>query len=301
MIMVDRSYAAFIFSHGRANRVATYDALIKGGYTGKIYVVIDDEDDDADEYFDRFGVDQIMVFSKDDPLARYDFGMVNPPRGAIGYAKTWLDHTVAGLGLTHYIMCDDDIQSFAFKFFINGHSREMRAHCLDAIFEAMFGFLDTSGAIAVCPSQGGDYIGGAQRNDTGGKSVGAVKRRCVNVFFCRVGKPIQWAGIFNEDISAYTLMGQRGELFFTINHLMMHQLPTMVMSGGMTDSYQRYGLYVKVFFVVMHCPSCVKVSAIQGTSSSLSTGRVRFHHRVAWKNCVPMILSERYRKRRGEC
>lgn len=40
-----RNFAVFILSHGRAGNVKTYQTLINQGYTGNIYIVIDDEDD----------------------------------------------------------------------------------------------------------------------------------------------------------------------------------------------------------------------------------------------------------------
>ncbi len=43
-------FAVLILSHGRADRVYTIPTLRKGGYTGKIYIVVDNEDEQQDEY-----------------------------------------------------------------------------------------------------------------------------------------------------------------------------------------------------------------------------------------------------------
>ena len=45
--MSERNFAVFILTHGRAENVETYKALRDCGYTGKIYVIIDDEDDET--------------------------------------------------------------------------------------------------------------------------------------------------------------------------------------------------------------------------------------------------------------
>ena len=37
-------FCAFILTHGRPYKVHTYQTLRKAGYTGKIYIVIDNED-----------------------------------------------------------------------------------------------------------------------------------------------------------------------------------------------------------------------------------------------------------------
>lgn len=45
-----RSSAAFILTHGRPNNVLTYQALRTGGYTGPIYLIVDNEDKMLEEY-----------------------------------------------------------------------------------------------------------------------------------------------------------------------------------------------------------------------------------------------------------
>lgn len=47
---MDRNFAVFILSHGRAGKVYTFDTLRKQGYTGKIYIIIDNEDEQEAEY-----------------------------------------------------------------------------------------------------------------------------------------------------------------------------------------------------------------------------------------------------------
>ena len=47
-------FVIFILSHKRANNVVTYKTLKRQGYTGKIIVVIDNEDDTAEDYYKRF-------------------------------------------------------------------------------------------------------------------------------------------------------------------------------------------------------------------------------------------------------
>ena len=46
--MKTKNFAVFILSHGRANNIITLEALKAGNYTGKTYIIIDDEDNQAD-------------------------------------------------------------------------------------------------------------------------------------------------------------------------------------------------------------------------------------------------------------
>ena len=62
-------FAVFILTHGRADNVVTVPAIKKAGYTGKIYFIIDDEDEQAEEYKKNFGADRVIIFDKQ---AAYD-------------------------------------------------------------------------------------------------------------------------------------------------------------------------------------------------------------------------------------
>lgn len=65
-------YAVFILSHGRSDRVYTVETLKQCGYTGKVFIVCDDEDSELKEYQDRFA--NVLVFHKGDYAKRFDIG-----------------------------------------------------------------------------------------------------------------------------------------------------------------------------------------------------------------------------------
>ena len=58
-------FAVFILSHGRPDKVFTIKTLKRIGYTGKWYLVLDDEDSTRQEYINTFGEDHILLFNKD--------------------------------------------------------------------------------------------------------------------------------------------------------------------------------------------------------------------------------------------
>lgn len=70
--MRHNGFVAFILTHGRPDRVLTYEKLRKHGYTGKIYIVCDDEDKTLPEYRKRFG--DVLVFSKSEIAKTFDEG-----------------------------------------------------------------------------------------------------------------------------------------------------------------------------------------------------------------------------------
>ena len=43
-------FAVFILTHGRAKQQKTVKTLKRCGYTGRLYLIVDDEDKELDEY-----------------------------------------------------------------------------------------------------------------------------------------------------------------------------------------------------------------------------------------------------------
>ena len=57
-------FCVFILTHGRPDKVYTVNTLKKHGYTGPVYLVIDDEDNTSAKYYENYG-DQVIMFSKE--------------------------------------------------------------------------------------------------------------------------------------------------------------------------------------------------------------------------------------------
>lgn len=112
----------------------------------------------------------------------------------------------------------------------------------------------------------------------------------MNSFICSTERPFKFRGTFNEDVNTYCFLGSTGHLMFTYTGVSLTQKTTQSNAGGITDLYLRFGTYVKAFMTVMYCPSFVKVSM-------MGSRHRRIHHRINWRNAVPVILDESYKKR----
>lgn len=82
----------------------------------------------------------------------------------------------------------------------------------------------------------------------------------------------------------------RGKVFFTLIDLAITQAPTQQNDGGLTDIYLDYGTYVKSFYSIIIQPSAIKINMMGDKFR-------RVHHMVKWNNCVPKILSDRWKKK----
>ena len=54
------TFCVFILTHGRSNNVVTLKTLERCGYTGRLYLVVDDEDKTVEQYRRNFGAERVI-------------------------------------------------------------------------------------------------------------------------------------------------------------------------------------------------------------------------------------------------
>jgi len=281
-------FCAFILTHGRPDNVITYDRLKAHGYTGKIYIVIDDEDKTASDYYDRFG-DKVLMFSKEEMSKKFDQGDNFSDRRCIVYARNACFELAKQVGCKYFVQLDDDYNFFSLRVLINnGENLSSTKNLnLDRTFAALLRFYENTNTLTVAMAQGGDYIGGA-----GNPYVKkGYKRKAMNSFICSTDRPFKFFGRLNEDVNFYTTEGRKGRQIYTIMGLWLNQKETQSSAGGMTDIYLDKGTYLKSFYSVMYSPSCVKIGLMGNNSESM-----RIHHKVNWNTCAPKILDQSLKK-----
>ncbi len=282
-------FCAFILTHGRPDSVKTYNTLRKHGYTGPIYLVIDDEDDAADKYYEKYG-DEVVMFSKSEIAKTFDEGDNFDDRRTITYARNASFDIAKSLGYRYFVQLDDDYSSFSYRFDEDRYDKLTFLKSLDWLFSAICDYLTVTPFASIAIAQGGDHIGHGYR-----KTITA-KRKAMNSFVCDTERRFSFVGRFNEDVNTYTSKQRSGTLFLTILAAQLTQGQTQGNVGGSSEFYQRYGTYVKSFMTVMYAPSCVKVSTLGDPRSNNGRGCQRIHHRVSWVNTAPCIIREKYRK-----
>jgi hypothetical protein len=291
--MTNRNFAVFILTHGRADSVYTFKTLRQQGYTGKIYLLCDDEDKQIAKYKNLYGEDTVIVFKKQDAIDITDSGDNFKKRNSVVFARNWNFKIASDMGLTHFWQLDDDYTRFDYS--LNAEMQYTTSNNkigkLDDLLEAMMDFMDTTPFHSIAFAQGGDFIGGEGCTLLSRMRKDEIYRKVMNSFLFRVDRPVQFMGRINEDVNMYVEWGRRGILFMTSPQLRLQQVVTQQNSGGLTEIYLDLGTYTKSFYTVMYAPSCVKISEV-GTTDR------RIHHQVMWKYAVPKILDESHRKPR---
>jgi hypothetical protein len=280
------TFCVFILTHGRPDNVITFKTLEKCGYTGRLYLVVDNEDKTAEQYKARFGAERVIVFDKKAEADRCDEGNNFDERRTITMARNACFEIAERLGVTHFLELDDDYSCFRYRF-VDKYTTKGESKILDRAFIAMLDFYKSINAKSIAFAQGGDFIGGegcAMLSNYMHRS-----RKCMNSFFCSTERKFRFVGAMNEDVNTFVSLGSRGGVFLTIPFIGLEQAPTQSQTGGITDMYQRYGTYCKAFTTVMMMPSAVYVNMMRSVNP-------RLHHRFDWTKCVPCIISEKHRR-----
>lgn len=285
--MKHKSFVVFILTHGRAGNVKTLKTLKRAGYTGKTILVIDNEDEKEEEYKRIYGKENVIVFDKLDIAERYDAMDNFEERRTIFYARNACFEIAEKLGYEYFLELDDDYNSFEYRLVEDKRLAVRPVKNIDKLFDCMLDFLDISRACTVAFAQGGDLIGGKENKRFRDKLI----RKAMNSFFCKTDRKFDFVGRVNEDVNTYCLLGSRGKLLFTYTDVDLTQTQTQSQRGGMSEQYLDAGTYLKSFYSVMCCPSCVTVGMMGGSKMGM-----RLHHMVSWNNCTPKIISEKYKK-----
>lgn len=278
------NFVAFILTHGRPDNVITYKSLRKQGYTGKVIVVIDDEDTTADRYYENF--DDVEMFSKEAIAKTFDEGDNFNDRRSIVYARNACFEIAKKRGYKYFIQLDDDYRRYEYRVYNEQKQKPIRIKNLDNVFGALLDFYKKTNFATIAMAQGGDFIGG--KNNKMAKRP-TIYRKAMNSFICSTDRPFTFQGRINEDVNTYTSEASKGLLMGTIPLVALVQKTTQSNKGGMTDIYLDNGTYVKSFYTVLFSPSSCKVRPMGDT-------RMRLHHAIDWDRAVPKLIKESLKK-----
>lgn len=281
-----RDFVAFILTHGRADNVITYKAVRKVGYTGRVVLVLDDEDEQLDRYFSLYGKENCYVFEKTKYIASSD-SICKGDHRAILYARNACFDIAEELGYKYFIELDDDYSRFSYTFDSFGKVKQRSIKDLNYVWRRMLEYFVTCPKIScLAMGQRGDFVGGQQ--NTMLSSIG-TKRKAMNTLICSTERKFEFKGRYNDDVNTYTRLSQQGQIFLTILQVAINQEQSQSLEGGMTEVYRHDGTYQKSFSSVVVCPSAVKL-AMMGYRER------RLHHNVDWLRVAPKILNKKYKK-----
>ncbi len=283
-----KDFAIFILTHGRAEIVVTYNEIKRAGYDGLIYIVIDDEDDQEDVYRRIYG-EQVIKFCKSEVDKWTDRGDNKAEdKRAILWARNVTWEIASSLGLSHFMMLEDDQPAFMIRTTDSEYEvlGGKKIRHFNAWINMAIEFLHDMDADTVAFGQGGDFIGGV--HSRGCRDM--LKYKTMNSFICRTDRPIRFKGRYNEDCTDYVTGWMKGRGHWSIMALQVSQIETASLPGGMSETYKENGTYAKTAMSVCYAPSVVRFSMLRGQANE------RVHHNIRWNRVVPRIIRENNKK-----
>lgn len=276
-----RDFAVFILSHGRANQQLTVEMLEKCSYSGRLYIIVDDEDAQKDIYKAIYG-EKVIVFSKKEIESTFDTMTNQKEYRSVVYARNVCYEIANKLDAKYVLMCDDDISSLLFRVFNGEKLKGYKIKDIDKLFESMIEYISSANLAALGFSQEGAYVGGASSK----KYREGCNRLVSQMFLIDMTKKVPFRGIFNEDFNYSIDVGVAGEVALSTMLVSIKSPKRMTNEGGLHDLYVDNGVYVREFYSKIAHPGTVRIE-VKGHDLTFRTNR---------DSDVPKIISSSYRK-----
>ena len=242
-------FAVFITSHESPYVCKSLTSLVENGYTGAIYLVIDDMDKRIVEY--KSETRKTLVFHKLHYVETLDIGMstYNPQLAAVLYARAAVEDFAKALGLKYFCVMDDDLIGFRVRLPIDNKLASFKSINLDRVFDAYIEYMDNTPICCLSFANDGSFIGGVSAFDK------VLERRsCHTVFIRDTERPFDWSFAVNEDYISSLRMSNVGSVMFTLPFVQRTITGMGDRDEGMSDVYKTTSDFQRAFYATIARP-----------------------------------------------
>ena len=276
-------FAVFICTHGRPDAQHTLHALREAGYTGKIYLILDDEDSTEAKYYKYCDEHTtIKKFCKQYFVEHVDIGRSDAKRKAILYAKCACEEIANQLKLDAFCIADDDITSFRYRYESGDKLlTQQLTKNMDIVIDEYVKFILTNN---ICMTSFG-----TNQMFMGGKL--SAEKKCdfripYNFLFRNASISFKWVSEMNEDTIS-VLSEHSGKYMLQLPFIKLEMKELMAgADGGMTEFYNQINTAQRINTILMYSPSCIKYMA---TNKKIT-------HAIKRDNAFPKLVSGKYKK-----
>lgn len=282
----ERVGGVFIITYKRPDpkQQKTLKLLESMGYSGRLKLVLSNDDPTVDKYIENYGRDRVYVFDRESVDCDY-FDNEYPYTGCCAVRNAAWD-IAADLGWTHFLVLDDDYTALMWnmpllvpKKIWTGPRKWTALGVWEKVNDLMWDALDAIPRL-IC-------VGMAQGGDNQGRGVKKpCKRKVMQTFYLRTDRRFPFMARLNDDVTGYFNVNLQGR-FFTLQHALtvVMQPQTQSRPGGVTEEYRRLGTYRKSMYTMLRWPGHVRVK-YQPTLG-------RIHHFIV-PFAYPQILESAY-------
>lgn len=278
------NFAVFITTHSRVDSMTTYDTLRRAGYTGKIYVVIDNEDAQKMRYLNRYP--DVLVYNKQLQFNKCDKVIKTEQKASVTYARNAVEEYAKQFKLDAFLVCDDDIVGLRYRWVEGTTVRSLAMNGgLDEVLQMYAEFMCVHKIAVSSFVHMLFYMSGVHDLD---KRI-SEQRDAVQIFFRNTEFPMNWIGVMRQDILTNTETSKRGYVWWALPYITYDAKAmneTGNNEGGMKETYDNISEYQRTFLGVITSPSCIKVGC--------ANDRIK----MSWNKSAayPMIVSSRYKR-----
>ena len=249
-------YAIYIITHGRADNQLTLNLLLDYGYTGKYYLVLDDMDNDIQAYIDKYGAENIIIFSKEHYLSIADTGLSSQERvlNFPLYARMAIEDIAEQDGYQFFMVFDDDLTNIRIRYDENG---VLKSHStrgiINEVFSECIDFIDHSNIACASFGFSNSYRSGVKAlyEET------ARNRMCAETFL-RNGKfKVEWKPLMIHDLLTSISCNMQGQVWMQLLNIQIDiKMSEGKVDGVSADVYRSFDKFRRVCFPLMMYPSC---------------------------------------------
>ena len=278
-------FAIFICTHGRPDKQLTLKDLLRSGYTGRWYLVLDDTDNTIQQYIDNYGVEHIIVFDKNHYINTCrDTGDVIGHYKCILYAKNAVEDIAQSLGVSAFMAVDDDV-TFRYRYRKGEKIGSSKILDIDSALSAYIDFLLDSDATTVGFGTPISIV----RHGYFNAEVMCYFRTPFVVLLRNAKHRVDWIGWYGED-NITTLSDSVVGGYWTSVPFIQYDtdMPGTTPSGGMSHVYRANDPFKLAFNIKRAFPSCIDLRPSKDLSKFLTV--------IQRKNAFPLLISDSYRR-----
>lgn len=270
------SFAIFVISYKRAKKIATVATLRKSGYSGDVYIVVGDDDDQLPDYTERY--ENVVVFSKDEDESDTvdNFGI----KSSALYARNFCVREAERRGIDEFAIFDDDITGFHYRYIVDGKLASKKVDKMDDVVEAFVEFLKTERIGCLSFQENGGYMGGAD---------GIFRKYLVpnpsQTYFLKGYDSLYKGTRCEDDIFNYD-MWKTGRCAYAVCGVDCCTPKRMSNSGGLHEDYMSINGYVLGMYSVICDPTSYLVAMENGEHRLRAAGDSR----------RPLVIAEESKK-----
>ena len=243
----------------RPQSLHTLKYLKKIGYKGNIFFAIDNSDPTKEEYIKQAKENNIDYFTFDKDVTVSDQMYNQKLKSGAVCTRKIVENIIREKGYRFFCVLDDDYTRFDYP-----NDKKITNKTLQKLIEKECEILKDVPFIRVLSlAQHGEVVSGSQNFYNKSK----FKLKAMNYWMCDTQKPVEYAGIMNDDVNAGILLNKFGNFSIQYGGIIIQQ--AMQKTGGMKDIYaENSAMYQKAMFSVMLAPSFVKLAYLRHFSSN---------------------------------